>query len=48
MENSKEPVELVEFSLPGRSTGEDTLGLEVGERDDPNKNGVEEVEDKSS
>lgn len=48
VENSKEPLEIAECSLPGRSTGEETLGLEVGEIDEPKRKGVEEVEETSS
>jgi hypothetical protein len=48
VENNNEPVEVVDCSLPGRSTGDETFGLEIGETEGAMENGVEAAEDKSS
>lgn len=48
VENNNEPVEFEDCSLPGRSTGDETLGLDMGETEGAMEKGVEAADDKSS
>ena len=48
VENSKELVGVVNWSLPGKPTGDETFGLDTGETEGATEKGVEVTDDRSS